>query len=132
MFVGVDSVNAEGEPVGLPGSKSCTLYTPEGKKQKIVIKQARPARASSTNAPLADWKAVPADEYIDGTNPRYAPIDGPGDLSDLGSPFGYGWYKIHLKAGDGKKHKVLSPRSRDRLTRSPISLRVIGSPLSIP
>jgi hypothetical protein len=115
VFIGVDSVSADGEPVGLPGSKSCTLYSPEGKKQKIVIKKARPARSSSSSVALADWKAVPADEYIDGTNPRYAPIDGPGDLADLGSPFGYGWYKIHLKSGDGKKHKVLSPRSRDRL-----------------
>ena len=58
---------------------------------------------------------VSAEEHVTGTSARFAPITGPADLADLGSPFGYGWYRISIKSGDGKKHKVLAPSSRDRL-----------------
>ncbi len=115
VFVGVQSVSAQGEPVGLPGAKSCLLYGTDGKKQKVVLEEPKPARTSASSVSLNDWKAVGADEFILGEYARYAPIEGPADLADLGAPFGYGWYKIHLKAGDGKKHKVLPPRARDRL-----------------
>lgn len=115
VFVGVESVNADGIPVGMPGAKSCVIFGLDGKKQKFVLEDARPARVGTPSVALSDWKAVDSSDYISGENARFAPIDGPADLADLGSPFGYGWYKIHLKAGDGKKHKVLPPRSRDRL-----------------
>lgn len=115
VFIGVNSVNAAGEPVALAGAKSCTHVDLDGKDRKHVIKDKTAPRTGSASVSLNDWQAMSAEEHVAGTSARYAPITGPADLADLGSPFGYGWYRISIKAGDGKKHKVLAPSSRDRL-----------------
>ncbi|HED54559.1 MAG TPA: hypothetical protein ENJ00_10225 [Phycisphaerales bacterium] len=115
VYLGVASVDASGEPQPLPGSKSCFRLDPKGKKERLTFSQCRPLRAGSAAVTLGDWKAVTSEMYISGSNARYASIAGPEDLAELGSPFGYGWYKIDFKVSDSKKHKLLSPRTRDRL-----------------
>lgn len=114
VFVGVQSVSAAGEPTPVAGAKSCTHIDLKGEDRKVVVKEKANGR-SGGNVSLGDWKAAPSDEHIAGTSARFAPITGPADLADLGSPFGYGWYRISIKSGDGKKHKILAPSSRDRL-----------------
>ncbi len=115
VYLGVAGVEASGVPVPLPGAKNCTGYTAEGVKQKIAFQETVPARAATASVALADWQAVSAEDHVQGTNPRFAPIDGPGDLSSLGAPFGYGWYKIEIRSAGPRKPKALAPASRDRL-----------------
>lgn len=115
VYVGVESVSASGEPVPLAGNKSCTHIDLRGEPHKLVVRDPRAARVSHAAPTLSDWRIASATEHAAGTSARYAPIPGPADLADLGSPFGYGWYRIRIKSGDGKKHKILAPSSRDRL-----------------
>ncbi len=42
-------------------------------------------------------------------------IDGPADLTELGAPRGYGWYRIETKNPDGKKNKLIAPQWSDRV-----------------
>ncbi len=114
VFVGVQSVSASGDPIPLAGAKSCIHVDLKGEDRKVVVKDKSIAR-STGSVSLNDWKAAPSTEHVAGTSARYAPITGPADLAELGSPFGYGWYRISIKSGDGKKHKILAPSSRDRL-----------------
>lgn len=114
VYIGVHHVGATGDPVPLAGAKSCIHIDLKGEHHKIVVKEPRSPKLSPSLA-LNDWKAAPAAEHASGSSARYAPITGPADLASLGSPFGYGWYRIRIKAGDGKKHRILAPSSRDRL-----------------
>ncbi|MEO1583852.1 MAG: beta-galactosidase [Planctomycetota bacterium] len=115
VYIGVAGVDAQGVPVALPGAKQCIAYTLTGEKQKISFQETVPARAATAAVALPDWHAVTADEHVLGTSQRFAPIDGPGDLAELGAPFGYGWYKIDIKSASARKPKLLAPASRDRL-----------------
>ncbi|HCT45049.1 MAG TPA: hypothetical protein DF699_07545, partial [Phycisphaerales bacterium] len=45
---------------------------------------------------IGNWECAIPDEHIDGTSPRYAQIPGPADLSELGTPYGYGWDRVEL------------------------------------
>jgi len=61
------------------------------------------------------WAHGPADDYLDGSSPRYASIDRPLPLTELGSPYGYGWYRLEFKSGASRKVKIAAPGSGDRL-----------------
>ena len=115
VYLGVAGVESSGVPVPLPGAKTCTAYTANGTKQKISFQETVPARAATASIALTEWQAVSAEDHVLGTNPRFAPIDGPGDLAALGAPFGYGWYKIEIRSASARKPKTLAPSSRDRL-----------------
>ena len=72
------------------------------------------------------------EDHVLGTNPRFAPIDGPGDLAALGAPFGYGWYKVELRSASARKAPIEDwdlNRSVDRLKRNMLirAIREVGS-----
>lgn len=90
---------------------------------------------------MNEWAASSADEYVTGTSPRFAAIDGPTQLSNAGTPEGYGWYRIVLKSSAAKKQKVSMPESADRLhvfvNGKPIGVWGVGpfatlGPLTLP
>ncbi|MGH7130959.1 MAG: beta galactosidase jelly roll domain-containing protein, partial [Phycisphaerales bacterium] len=64
---------------------------------------------------LHHWSSCDAEAYLDGTSARYASITGPADLTKLGAPFGYGWYRIALKNDSARKVDVAWPECGDRL-----------------
>ncbi|MFI4897543.1 MAG: beta-galactosidase [Phycisphaerales bacterium JB059] len=118
VFVGVAGVTAEGEPIEgeHPGyvridkdgtSKNLTFKEDEGKKPKLP---------KSGKTSLASLECSPASDQISGSSPRYAAISGPADLGVLGSPYGYGWYRISLKGHSGGKVTLAAPGGGDRLT----------------
>lgn len=115
IYIGVAGVTATGQPVPLPGGKSCVVVSASGEKSKLAFQEAPAGRAATGSVPLEQWDACPAENYVAGASPRYAGIDGPGPLSALGAPFGYGWYKIDFRSGSARKPRILAPRSRDRL-----------------
>lgn len=113
VYVGVAGLDAAGQPIQLPGAKSYTLIMP-GAEPMVVTGDGKPAGRASKKA-MSEWQTAPAEDYFTGTSPRFAAIDGPGALSDLGAPYGYGWYKISLKSSAAKRGKFLLPDAGDRL-----------------
>ncbi|MEM1330652.1 MAG: beta-galactosidase [Planctomycetota bacterium] len=113
VYVGVAGVDAQGEPLALPGTKTHFRIGPDGEMKNV----SGPARAAGrvSRKSLSDWTYAPVDEHTAGTSPRYAAIDGPAPLTKLGSPYGYGWYRLSLKSNSAKKHKLLLPAAGDRL-----------------
>ena len=116
VFVGVRGLTDEGVPMSSPNGKTHTHVTPDGKSRTSNTKPLD--RESGEKLPkvnIGNWECAQTDLHTDGTSPRYAVIPGPADLSELGTPYGYGWYKIDLKATSKGKFKVAAPQSSDRL-----------------
>ncbi|MFG0283711.1 MAG: beta-galactosidase [Phycisphaerales bacterium JB039] len=112
VIVGAASVRADGAPVAAPGAKTCTRIGPGGAVTSLPFAETirRGGRIS-----LGGWAAAESEEYITGASPRYAAIDGPEDLSHLGAPSGYGWYRLRMKTTSAKRAAVSCPDSGDRL-----------------
>ncbi len=112
VYVGVSGLDAAGAPIALPGSRQCMRVASDGAVSTVpastVVKKA-PAKIA-----LSEWSPAPANEYAAGTSARYAAIDGPADLTALGSPYGLGWYRVRLKF-TGPKMRVAFPKAADRL-----------------
>ncbi len=112
-YVGAAGLKSDGSPVLPSGSKHCLAIRAAGEAEQVP----GPTRAAarSTRKPLGPWTAAATTDYIDGSSPRFAAIDGPKDLTSLGSPYGYGWYRLSMKAAGAKKHKLAMPQGGDRL-----------------
>ncbi|MEM9165773.1 MAG: beta-galactosidase [Planctomycetota bacterium] len=116
VYLGVERVDASGVPVALPGVKSCQRIPRDGgKPEKVTFQETVAASAATASIALDGWETLIASDYVLGESPRFAAIDGPEDLSRLGAPFGYGWYRVQLRSSSARKPKVLAPLSRDRL-----------------
>ncbi|MFK7759136.1 MAG: beta-galactosidase [Phycisphaerales bacterium] len=116
VFVGVHGLSVEGEPMPSPNGKTHTHVTPDGKSKTTTTKHLdREAPEKLPKIALGNWECAQTDEHVDGSSPRYAVIPGPADLSELGTPYGYGWYKIDLKSAPNGKVKVAAPQSADRV-----------------
>lgn len=64
---------------------------------------------------LGEWTGSTAHDYADGSSARYASIQGPADLTALGAPYGYGWYRIALKGSEPRRAHLAWPQGSDRL-----------------
>lgn len=115
VYVGVAGLAPDGSPIPLPGGKHAHWVDKNGRHEKVVIDGAPPARTSIKTLSLDEWKIAPAIDYAGGSSPRYAAIDGPGDLIDLGVPFGYGWYRLEMSSTAPKKLKLHMPEASDRI-----------------
>ena len=119
VFVGVAGVTRDGQPIE-GESNTYVRIDKDGTVRNTSFKD-EPTKApklpKSGKISLASLEASPATDQTTGASPRYASISGPADLGVLGSPYGYGWYRIELKAGAGSgKMTVAAPRGGDRLT----------------
>jgi hypothetical protein len=108
-YVGVAGVRADGTPV--PGTRKAVRIDAKG--EEIAVSGSRGSTGQIEG--LTSWSHAPADEYAAGTSPRFASIGGPAPFSELGSPAGYGWYRVAMKSGATKKVKLGAPESADRL-----------------
>ncbi|MDP1661326.1 MAG: beta-galactosidase [Phycisphaerales bacterium] len=68
------------------------------------------------NPELSHWTSAHTDDYTLGKSARFASIDGPAELSGLGAPYGYGWYRVALRTPVGGKTTVAVPGGGDRLS----------------
>ncbi|MEL7472536.1 MAG: beta-galactosidase, partial [Planctomycetota bacterium] len=99
-------VRADGTPMSLGATKRVTRVSPKGEVKDV---EAEPLARGASKPLLDDWTCAPADDYVSGASPRFAAIDGPEDLAALGAPYGYGWYRVRLKASAAKKLKLVAP-----------------------
>lgn len=114
-FIGASGLTSGGHPLSLEGAKHCTRISSEGEVKQILAVHPMVTKKGERIA-FADWTTAAPSDYTDGSSARFASIDGPSDLTTLGCPFGYGWYRIRMKAdGSGAKTSVAMPHSGDRL-----------------
>jgi beta-galactosidase len=120
VLVGVESVLLDGTPV--PVGKSYTRVTADGETRSVSAGRGE----SAPKVALGAWMLAECAEHASGTSPRFASINGPTDLARLGTPRGYGWYRVALKASATKKSRLSIPDSADR-----VHLIVDGEPAGV-
>ena len=112
VYVGVEGVRADGSPVEpSTGKYVCISKDGDVTHPMGTGKNARSGLKVAINA----WTCAGSKDYVEGKSARFASIDGPADLTELGAPRGYGWYRMELKIADSKKHKLIAPRWSDRV-----------------
>lgn len=85
---------------------------PPAPRPPVVV---RSAARSPKSPELSHWTSAHTDDYTQGTSARFASIAGPAELSVLGAPYGYGWYRITLRTPASGKTEVTVPGGGDRL-----------------
>lgn len=117
IYVGIGGVTMDGQPIPSNNGKSHTHIDPQGVAKAHNTKYVEGyADEKLPKVSINGWEMAIPEEHIAGNSPRYAQIPGPADLSELGTPYGYGWYKVTLKNSATKKLKVLAPESSDRVS----------------
>ncbi len=117
VYVGVGGVTSDGEPLPSPNGKTHTHIDENGVSKTHSTKTPEGyAGAKLPKVSLGNWESAIPEEHISGTSPRYAQIPGPADLSELGTPYGSGWYRVEIKNSSTKKLRVSAPEMSDRVS----------------
>lgn len=112
LLVGVDGVTPDGQYIPHPRHKQCLVINPDG---TTTTQSMAGGRSRVGQSALKDWEAAPQTALVDGTYERFAPIEGPASLTELGAPAGYGYYRIELNGSIAAHKALLFPHSGDRL-----------------
>ena len=112
LFVGASGIDGDGQPIPHPDFPQILTIQPDGRID--TTKSAKPSKRV-TNPKLGSWSYAAQAEYVDGSAPRFAQLNGPQSLESCGADFGYGWYKIRLNRKKSEKIKLLIPEAGDRL-----------------
>jgi hypothetical protein len=114
VYIGVAGLTLDGQPIALGSAKNCTRLDAEGNAKSVPAAHP-PTGKRADKVALSDWAMAPSSDYLDGTSPRFATIEGPAELSALGSASGYGWYRLRLKSNINGKAHLAFPSAGDRL-----------------
>jgi hypothetical protein len=115
VLLGVAGIAADGSVIPVVGSKQYTKIRQDGERKVVAIESPRSKNEKHHVPSLGTWTHASLDDYIGGTSARFATIPEPADLTKLGVPFGYGWYRLTVDAAAARKIKAVFPFSRDRL-----------------
>ena len=112
IVLGASFIDAEGHAEPHPAFPTCTIVSATGEASTIDSKVPRvpPARAQFT-----EWARADQSAYAEGTADRFAGIDDPISLEQLGCAFGYGWMRAVLKAPLAKAGKIAAFQAADRV-----------------
>lgn len=110
LVLGAERFDDEGSPVRAPGAKSVVRVNLLGKVETLPATE----RATTKAIPLQDWSMASAGEFVDGSSPRYATLDGPASLSACGAREGYGWYRLQFRRASSGTVLVHAPQVADR------------------
>lgn len=102
----------DGQPMAAEGWKSQYTISPGGDVSRRSISG---GSAERNTASLGEWSGIGVQEYLDGSAPRYARIDGPATQEQCSADSGYGFVRMMIPRGSGKKLKLLCPGAADRL-----------------
>jgi hypothetical protein len=125
VYLGVAGLTRDGQPIAIGAAKNCTRIDSEGVSKSVPAFHP-PVGKKSDKITLSDWTMAAMTDYLDGSSPRYATIEGPGELAALGSAFGYGWYRLRLKSNINGKAHLAFPGAGDRL-----HIRMDGEPVGV-
>lgn len=110
LFIGIDGFDDDDQPLR-GASGTCIIISPDG---QVTNKRLAPSR-KLTSPRLGSWQQATQSDYVDGTAPRFAAIDGPRALESCGADYGYGWYRLLIRSSSARKLQLLAPQSADRL-----------------
>lgn len=112
VWIGVAGVDAKGEPIPHPNFKRITFIDRKGEAKTIAAPD--PPKIGRGFA-LNNWSVAETTEHVSGASQRFAIIDGPQSLVKLGTPEGYAWMRIRVKAGAAKRMQAGFFEAADRL-----------------
>jgi len=105
-------IGAEREGVARSGWKRWTRVGSSGAVERGAWDE---AKTSSARRTLSGWARATTDDLLSGESHRFAVIDGPATLDELGASEGYGWVRWRLTSSSASKPKTLLPESGDRV-----------------
>ncbi len=114
VYVGLETLLSDGTPVPLHGFKAVKIGA-DGKSRPLTAHGNTRHKSGHDKLTIGPWTAALMDDYVNGTSARFANIDGPADLTTLGSPSGYGWYRVAFKGDSAGKARLMLPFAGDRL-----------------
>lgn len=115
VLVGVAGLTWDHKPVAHPSFKSYMRIDASGQSHAAHDGIRPHTPTGHERAALSHWTCAATTEYVDGTGARFASIPGPGPLSALGAPTGYGWYRIALKSSATRRAAAYITQGGDRL-----------------
>lgn len=120
VYVGVLGLTHDGKPVVAADTKNYLHVNSEGVAKSLPAHGPKAVAVPAIphgheRASIGEWSAADVEPYTSGQSPRYAAISGPADLAALGSPMGYGWYRLTLKQNSSRKVRMAAPGGGDRL-----------------
>ncbi len=114
VHIGHITIATDGSVLPLPGTKGYITIKASG--EQLAVAFDGPTKHRTPPVPqLTSWSHCSVEEYIGGGSDRYATISGPAELTKLGVPSGYGWYRLTINATGARKIRSLLPFGRDRL-----------------
>jgi len=115
VYFNVAGVTDDGHAIPLAGAKALKLSGDGEQTSKSSDMAKLPAASASDKVSISAWTSAGMEDHVSGESPRFATINGPAEIANLGSPSGYGWYRITLKNGSPAKTHAIAPGSGDRL-----------------
>lgn len=102
VYIGVAGLDADDHPVAHPDFRTHFVISAEGKVDKSSAGSGK--KHVTPDAPALDeWSSADQMKYIDGDSERYATIDAPASLHELGASYGYGWMRFRFPGKGPKK-----------------------------
>ncbi|GJQ30245.1 MAG: hypothetical protein HBSAPP03_21290 [Phycisphaerae bacterium] len=114
VYLGVGGVRPDGTPMFPDGEKSCTFLGADGKRRTLHAPPP-PKRTRVPRPAPGPWSQALVADYVDGSSARFAAISGQTDLTSLGCPVGYGWYRMTFTSDRPRHIHVAYPFAGDRL-----------------
>lgn len=112
IVLGAAFVDADGAVQAHPDFSRCVSVSAAGEVSEVAIS---PGKIPPSRAQFTEWSSADQATYADGTADRYASIDGPASLEQLGCSFGYGWMRATLKVPAAKAAKIAAFQAADRV-----------------
>ncbi|MBK7403544.1 MAG: beta-galactosidase [Phycisphaerales bacterium] len=114
VMIGVTGLTLSGAPIAAASGRQYTFIGTDGVSTARRAEGSR-GKTPGTKALSAAWEWADTASYASGESPRFAAIDGPADLSTLGAPYGYGWYRLQFRSSGVKRVRIAAPAAADRL-----------------
>jgi hypothetical protein len=115
VLLGAAGCDGEGKPWLASGVKQVRRLAASGESSVVTDGLAAAPSKGSSRVAMGNWSAVTMTDFAEGTSARYATIAEPTDLAEMGTPYGYGWYRLTFKSPAAKRLKLTLPQSADRL-----------------
>ena len=113
VFLEAEALHADGSPVRAKRATPVICIDPEGEHSEYPT----PPRPTKPKPPaLPTWSLASGEPFINGTTPRFATIEGPSPLHQIGVHEGYGWYRVAIKNPASANHTVFLPGGGSRAT----------------
>lgn len=100
VHVGAAGFDAQGEPIPHPDFRVRAVFRADGEQERVTLSNAAVAAlAASPRTPsLMNWAAAHTDDFVTGASERFAAIEAPGAMREMGAPYGYAWLRMRINA----------------------------------